>query len=287
MKPGRKRADKETLTAGSRGMAREPQPSPSTALAVSATSYFDAELLAPMAQLVAASGFVPATELEAKFGPEKTTKGIAILFRQFRMFREARRPWGDKGENVLGYEWADKRFSPSEAKKIPQELGFLLDMGKKVNMRYGGYEDVTVRCRWTNYVLAAIPGEGGKLCFERDMEDRILIPAYSVRAMAKRGLPMFGKELGVAYKIGWHAVYPIGANVKDRNFPVIDDRGQGLGIKVVETLAPGTEFDLTVRIPTSAITVAEWVQFLDMAGRFVHLSPARSSGYGDFEVVKK
>lgn len=55
------------------------------------TAKYDAESLSKIALKVKAEGFVPATDLKAEFGPEKFTQAIAILYRDFRMFREVRR----------------------------------------------------------------------------------------------------------------------------------------------------------------------------------------------------
>lgn len=93
----------------------------------SVTVRYDSESIANMALKVKAEGFVPAEDLKGEFGPEKFTRGVAVLYRDFRMFREVRRAWKD-GVDVLGYEWADRRFSKSEVKKIPPELGFLVDL---------------------------------------------------------------------------------------------------------------------------------------------------------------
>ena len=59
-------------------------------------------------------------------------------------------------------------------------------MTKGSRAKYADYEPVSIKCRWTNWTLGALPRDrdGGKVnCFERDGMDTCLIPAYCVRAM--------------------------------------------------------------------------------------------------------
>src|SRR5262245_16589339 len=158
----------------------------------------DREVLVNFATKIVAGGFVPAEELEREFGPQDYTKTIAILFRTWRMLREVRRRWKEGAEPVLGYEWADRRFSKSEVAKMPPALQVVLELFKKTGNKYGDYEMLTVRCRWTNKAFGAMPFKeesGDELNrFDRDIGGGILIPAYCVRAMATAALPMLGKE---------------------------------------------------------------------------------------------
>ena len=252
------------------------------------TNYYDVQTLQQMAAKVAAEGFVPADALKEEFGPTKFTQGIAVLFRQFRMFREVTRPWGEGAEQARGYEWADRRFSTAEAKKIPGELGFLVEMGKGSRPKYADFEVVRVKCRWTNTVLGAMPskdGEGDLHVFRRNEEESVLILAYRLRKMAMVALPMIGKEASVAYKIGFVTVVVTHPKIGVQVDPIIDERGQGLGLKRSETLPPGTEFTVEAMVPTSALSVADFVRMLAIAGKYVRLSPARHTAYGDFEVI--
>src|SRR3990172_9565083 len=183
----------------------------------SGTLRYDAESIASVALRVKASGFVPEGELRAEFGPEKTTQAIAVLFRDFRMFRQVRRPWKD-GEEALGYEWADKRFSMSEAKKVPPALNFVLDLATKSQARYLDFEPITVQCRWTAPILGSVPqkdknGDPTNV-FERDQQGNALILRYHQRAMASMALPMIGKEAAAARRIGWSIIrIPINGNM--------------------------------------------------------------------------
>src|SRR5688572_12842773 len=103
---------------------------------------YDAGTLAAIALKVKAEGFVPASVLRDEFGAEKTTQGIAVLYRDMRMFREVRRPWGEDGQEALGYEWADRRFSSSEQKKIPPALGFVVELVAPMAPKYSDFAPV-------------------------------------------------------------------------------------------------------------------------------------------------
>lgn len=253
------------------------------------TVHYDSESIANMALKVKAEGFVPAEDLKAEFGPEKFTRGIAVLYRDFRMFREVRRAWKD-GVDVLGYEWADRRFSKSEVKKIPPELGFLVDLTAPIAPKYSDFQPVTVKCRYTSALLGGIPVKGTDgtpvNSFERDSEGRFLILRYNQRAMMSAVLPMIGKEQALARRIGFQTIRitPNG-NLSTVPRPV-NDHGQGKGFCISERLADGIEFTITALIPTSVLSVSEFLQALKYAGEMVGLSPGRSAGFGDFEVLE-
>jgi hypothetical protein len=228
------------------------------------TVRYDTESIANMALKVKAEGFIPAVDLKAEFGPEKFTRGIAVLYRDFRMFREVRRAWKD-GQDALGYEWADRRFSKSEVKKIP------------------------ARCRYVTAALGGCPVKDtdGEMtnAFERDTEGRVQILRYNMRAMITPALAMIGKEQALARRIGFHTIrLETNGNLSRVSRPV-NDHGQGKGFCRSERLADGTEFTVVAEVPTSILSVAEYLEALRLAGATVGLSPGRSAGFGDFEVL--
>src|ERR1035437_360790 len=98
----------------------EDEMSKGTKKVVAAESYTmnegDKELYARFCTRIVAEGFMPADVLRKEFGDEGYTRCIAVLFRTWRMLREVRRKWTD-GNDQLGYEWADRRFSQAEMKK--------------------------------------------------------------------------------------------------------------------------------------------------------------------------
>jgi hypothetical protein len=242
-----------------------------------------------MALKVKAEGFVPAEDLKAEFGPEKFTRGVAVLYRDFRMFREVRRAWKD-GVDALGYEWADRRFSKSEVKKIPPELGFLVDLASPMAPKYSDFQSVTVKCRYVTAALGGCPvkdTDGSPInAFERDRDGQIQILRYNLRAMITPALPMIGKEQALARRIGFKTIrIATNGNLSKVERPV-NDHGQGKGFCRSEKLADGTDFTIEALIPTSILSVSEYVQALRLAGEMVGLSPGRSAGFGDFEVIE-
>lgn len=68
---------------------------------------YDYSAIEKIALKVKAEGFVPLADLRTEFGADEVTKAIAILYRDYRMFREVRRQWKD-GRDALGYEWDDR-----------------------------------------------------------------------------------------------------------------------------------------------------------------------------------
>ncbi len=253
------------------------------------TVRYDSESIANMALKVKAEGFVPAEDLKTEFGPEKFTRGIAVLYRDFRMFREVRRPWKD-GVDVLGYEWADRRFSKSEVKKIPTELGFLVDLTAQLAPKYGDYQPVTARCRYLTAALGGVPvkdSDGTPInSFERDRNGQLQILRYNLRAMITPALAMIGKEQALGRRINFETIRitPNG-NLTKVERPV-NDHGQGKGFCRSERLADGTEFTIKAFVPTSILSIAEYLQALKLAGETVGLSPGRSAGFGDFEIIE-
>mgnify|MGYP001577781355 CR=1 FL=1 len=252
---------------------------------------YDAQAIANIAMEVKSQGFVPRSVLDEKFGPDKVTQGIAVLYRDFRMFREVRRPWKDD-QDALGYEWADKRFSNQETKKIPPTLGFVLELTSGLKQKYGDFEPVRVHCRYTTPILGSVPvkdKEGDPTNrFERDAADCVLILPYHQRAMASMALPMIGKEQAVARRIGWSTIrIKVNGNLKIVEHGIVDPSGYGggKGLRRSESLVDPIEFTIHANVPTSALSIEEFLRMVRTAGQFVRLSPGRSAGFGEFEVL--
>lgn len=251
---------------------------------------YDAETIAAVALKVKAEGFVPVSVLREQFGPEKSTQAIAVLFRDFRMFREVRRPWTD-GKEALGYEWADRRFSNAEVKKIPPALGFVVQLASPSNIRYRDFEPVAVRCRFVSPILGSVPvkdKDGDPTnCFERDRDGNVLILRYHQRAMASMALPMVGKEQATARRIGWSIIrLPGNGQLKTVQHGIVEQgKAGGKGLRTSETLPDGIEFTINAMVPTSVLSVDEFIQMIRYGGQYVGLSPGRSAGFGDFEVL--
>lgn len=249
------------------------------------------ELLRDVVMHVSARGSVPAEELKKEFGDAGFNESIAILYRTYRVFREV---WRDaEGSRVQHYEWADRRFSRPEISKMPKELGFLVELSNATRPRYTDFQLVCVKCRWTTVVSAAIPGEkdGDPRRFERDFKGDVVLPAYGLRAMAQVAMPQIGKEAAIANRIGFSSVHVAIAdvNIKVIHYPVVENRpggGQGKGLTPTETMPPGTEFVIEAMIPTSQLSVTEYLRLLRHSGKFVRFSPSRSAGRGEFEVLE-
>lgn len=239
---------------------------------------------------IKANGFVPIYQLRKEHGDKAVTVFAATAYRDYRIVREARRPWSD-GESVTGYEWADVRFSRSASKKIPAALGWILELCPEQVLRYKDFARAIVQCRWNNWALGALPITGGddkRRVFER-ANGHLVIPAYGVRAMLRKTLPMVGKAQSLADHIRCAAVLvpaSVITGASDKSMPVVNDKmHQGLGVNMHEAIPPETPFILDLWYPASEITEEELLTVLALAGRFTRLSPARSSGYGDFDVL--
>lgn len=253
------------------------------------TVRYDSESIANMALKVKAEGFVPAEDLKTEFGPEKYTRGIAVLYSDFRMFRKVTRAWKDN-QDVVGYEWADRRFSKPEVKKIPPELGFLVELTTQMAPKYSDFQLVTAKCRYMTAALGGCPvkdTDGSPInSFERDRAGWIQILRYNLRAMITPALAMIGKEQALARRIGFKTIrIEANGNLSKIERPV-NDHGQGKGFCRSERLADGTEFVIEAMVPTSIISISEYLSALKLAGETVGLSPGRSAGFGDFEVVE-
>jgi hypothetical protein len=240
-------------------------------------------------------GFITKEELRKKFGDTVTTRGLAICYGMLRVVKEVDRPQ-DGGGIQRGYEWSDERFSNQKMKDLPEWMGPIkgLLQGKKV--RYTGYEAVTVRCRWTNKVLAGMidPADLEKRVFDIDpITKEILVPAYCLTAMFRDAFQLVpalaDKPQAIAYRVKFAAVRIPDAKdkIQDEYFPVAPEYrgGKGKGRTATQVLPAGTEFTIDAMIPTSEISVAQYLEVIQTAGKYVRLSPGRSSGRGDFEVL--
>lgn len=254
-----------------------------------AMSQDDKDKLAQFCATIVDRGFVPRSKLEEEFGAGFASQAIAILFRTHRLLREVNRK-GDDGEQILGYEWGDRRFSKSQAKKLEESgLEFVLQFEKKTRPRYQDFEVVRTRCRWTSPVLGAMPKtdeKTEKLVFDRDEEDNVYLPAYCLRAMMKTALPLLGKEASIAYRIQFSSVRVENPKIDIMTRPVVS-QNTGLGLKHHEAMPAGTEFTVEAMVPTSALSIEEYVRALAIAGKYVRFSPSRSQGFGEFSVLNK
>jgi|SRR3990167_2014594 len=237
---------------------------------------------------IRAEGFMPAQLLVDEFGADIFTKAKAILHRTHRFIVEVRRPWKD-GQEVVGYEWGDRRFSKSQKQVIAPHLLPLTELSSGGGPRYTDYVRVDLRCRFTMPVLGGIPSSGQAQesvnLFERDMTGAVIIQRFGLRAMMMRALPLIGKEASIAKRIGFETVRLPDAKVTIKLHAVTDlMTGEGLGYKRSEMVDAGTEFVISARVPTSTLSEAEYIQAIREAGKCIALSPGRSAGYGDFEV---
>lgn len=252
---------------------------------------YDRDSLMSVALTVKGQGFIPKSDLTAQFGPEKTTQAVAILFRDYRMLREVRRPWGENGTEALGYEWADRRFSKPETSKIPPGLGFLLELVSPMMAKYSDFQPLTVKCVYISPILGSVPvkddnGDPTNV-FERNRAGDVLILRYHQRAMASMALPMVGKEQAAARRIGFSIIRIPKPEITIVEHGIVEQgRVGGKGLRRSEQIADGTEFEIKAMIPTSVLSIAEFLQMLRIAGQHIGLSPGRSAGFGDFSVLE-
>ena len=253
---------------------------------------YDTETILAIALKVKGEGFVPVSVLRDEFGPEKTTQGVAILYRDFRLFREVRRAWKEDGEAVLGYEWADRRFSHAETKKVPPQFNFVLELTQSMAVKYSDFQPMTISCRFVAPLLGSVPvkdkDDDPTNVFERDMAGNALILRYHQRAMMTMALPLIGKEQALARRIAFSIIrIPINGQLKTVQHGIVEQgRSGGKGLRRSEYLPDQTEFTIRAMIPTSIIKPDEFIRALKLAGQHIGLSPGRSAGFGDFEVLK-
>ncbi len=104
--------------------------------------------------------------------------------------------------------------------------------------------------------------------------------------MITPALAMIGKEQALGRRIQFKTIrIKANGNLSKVERPV-NDHGQGKGFCRSEKLADGFTFVIEAWIPTSILSVAEYLEALKRAGETVGLSPGRSAGFGDFEVVE-
>jgi hypothetical protein len=236
---------------------------------------------------IMSEGFVPKAKLIEEFGDSATTKAVAILHKSYRALVESREPW--EGKEVNGFKMAERRFSQPEIKKLPPALAFLPELFKQQNNKYGDYKPLAVRCRWTTPVLGGLPcktEDGEQInCFEKNWTGKdIVIQRFGLRAMLRRALELSNRSGYACDRFGFETI-----TVRDpkitHNVRGITDRDKGLGTCKSECLAAGTEFVIRATIPTTYISPNDYVAVLKLAGQMVGLSPGRSAGYGDYEVL--
>jgi hypothetical protein len=123
--------------------------------------------------------------------------------------------------------------------------------------------------------------------FERDLDGNVLILRYHQRAMATSALAMIGKEQAVARRIGWSIIrVPVNGDVRTVQHGIVElGRAGGLGLRTSEVIPDGKEFTIRAIVPTSMLAIDEFLRMLRLAGQHVGLSPGRSAGFGDFEVL--
>jgi hypothetical protein len=268
-------------------MAKEPKAE------VAASSLFsreDEETMRGITFKIMSAGFVPASVLQQEFGDSLTTKALAILHKTWRVLVESREPW--EGQEVNGFKMAERRFSQAEIKKMPAQLAFLPEWFKQTQNKYSDYKQITVRCRWTTPVLGALPGKtddeakDALLKFERSYLGHVIIQRYGTRAMFGRALELSNRSRYAAERFGFSTIEVENAKIStDHVRGMVDDRGNGLGTIRSECMAAGTEFVLRALIPTTYLSPHDFLAVLKIGGEFVGLSPGRSAGYGNFEIL--
>jgi hypothetical protein len=259
----------------------------------------DVTVIEAIVAKVTAQGFVPHADLLHEFGDRQTTRALALLHKTYRFLVESREPWD--GKEVSGFKRAEGRFSQAQLKKIPPQLSFIVQLATSKNNKYSEFKFIMVKCRWTSRVLGGIPtttpllhvdgkATGGEQinAFERDwLGNVIAAQRFNVRKMMEQAFLLCNREGYAAFRLGYASV------ILDKNAIKIEEhvRGvtkdrQGLGTCKSESIPPGTEFVLRFSVPTSYISPADLMRVLKVAGEMIGLSPGRSAGYGDFEVVE-
>ena len=248
----------------------------------------DANVLQGIMMKVTAEGFVPKAKFIEQFGDTATTKALAILHKTWRVLVENREAY--EGKEVNGFKMAERRFSQAEIKKLPPALAFLPELFKQQNNKYGDYKLIAVRCRWTTPVLGGLPSktESGDQVniFEKNWTGKdIIIQRYGLRAMMRRALELSNRSGYACERFGFETVTVRDPKITENIRGMIGPRGEGLGLCRSECLAAGTEFIIRAQIPTTYISPNDYIAVLKLAGQMVGLSPGRSAGYGDFEVL--
>ena len=99
--------------------------------------------------------------------------------------------------------------------------------------------------------------------------------------------PPFGQEAAAARRIGWSIIRIPSPTIKIVEHGIVEQgRPGGKGLRRSECIADGVEFTIRANVPTSVLAVDEFLRMLRVGGQFVGLSPGRSAGFGDFEVLE-
>lgn len=250
--------------------------------------FANVERVRDIAVKIRAEGFVPYGEIVEQFGEKDATQAIAILYRNLRVIREVTRPFG-KEQNVKGYEWGDIRFTKSQLAKLPPQYEWIAELGSGGMAKYENFENIKVLCRWTNEILGSLPTKDtdGEFNGFLRTNGHVSIVRYQQRAMFAKTLPMIGKDAAIARRIGWTMIALKPNKIDFLLLPKVDEaKRQGLGITRHERIHSGCEFTIDAMVPTSHLSIADFIRGLREAGKRIGLSPARSAGFGDFEVVK-
>ena len=260
----------------------------------------DARVMQGLMNKVLAEGFVPKAKLVEEFGDTATTKALAHLHKLHRALVESREAW--EGSEVNGFKLAERRFSQPEIKKLPPALAFLPELFKSRANKYGDFKSITVRCRYITDVLGAIPikteptkfSDDGKaldggeaVCaFERYWNKTdVIIQRFGIRAMFGKALELFGRSRYAADRFGFETIVLHNPKLSYKVRGVTDDMGKGLGTIKSECVSAGTEFILRAMVPTTYLSPNDYLAVLRIGGSMVGLSPGRSAGYGNFEVL--
>jgi len=241
---------------------------------------------------ITAEGFVPRATLYEQFGDGQATKALAILHKSQRVIVESLEPWGNKKDKVLGFKLSTEGMSIARAKKLPPALAWLPELFKQQKKTYSEYQRIALRCRYLTPILGALPTMTDDetpqpiLAFERNWAGEVIVQRFGVRAMLKQGLRLTNRSEYAAAYFGFETV--VLSNVKmlpDKIRGGQNERGEAIGTTRSECAALGHEFIIAIRVPLTYITPNDFVELMRVCGSMVGLSPGRSAGYGDFEVL--
>ena len=203
---------------------------------------------------------------------------------------ETRKPWKD-GQEIRGYMRADKMLTRKKLEACPPQIQETLKLvgGVEKSKTYTGYVRIIAECRYVTQALGAFPRKhaehGDVVAFEKDEAGRFIVPAYCLRAMMARTMPLLGKEQVIAYRIAFRTCHIEVPKPQFFTAPIIDERGNGCGINTYEAIPAGQCFVIDAIVPTSHLAEVDYIEALRLAGSFVRLSPARSTAWGEFEVL--
>lgn len=251
----------------------------------------DKKLFQEFMYFIQANGFVPRAQLIKEFGDKNTTKCLAVLHKTWRVLVESREPYD--GQDMLGLKIAERRFSKAEVNRMPYELSFLPEMIKQTKSSYGEYKELAIRCRWTAPILGSLPRLSDEkipetlMAFERTPLGDVLIQRHGIRAMFARGLKLCNYSSYAVEHFGFESIVLHHVKVKNNHIRgQQNERGDAVGTIRSECIDAGVEFVLRILFPATFMSPNDVVRIVRTAGRMVGLSPGRSAGYGDFEIVK-